>query len=453
MRISESIIRSPSRTVIIGFSLFILIGTILLMLPAASENEHLGFVNALFTSTSAVCVTGLTVVDTGSALSPFGQSVLLILIQVGGLGIMTMSTLFLMLAGKRPGLTGQTVIQDSFTHSRERNISSILKDVAVFTFTIEALGMLLMFFCFLPGNSIWKALFLSIFHSISAFCNAGFSLFSNSLVGYQENWVLNLVVCVLIICGGIGILVLSELKRNFSLKHRFWARLSLHSKLALSTTAILILSGTFFIMIMEWHNILRPLSVPSRFLSAFFQSVTSRTAGFNTLSIGNMANETLFLIILLMFIGASPGSCGGGIKTTSLATIVILGTSRFRGHRRPQLFKRTISDESIGKAISLIMLSIIIVCVGTMLLLMTEIGNVAHPQSRGKFLELLFEVVSAFGTVGLSTGITSNLSVIGKIILSSIMFVGRLGPLVIGVAVSREVMSRYHFAEETIMVG
>jgi trk system potassium uptake protein TrkH len=453
MRISESIIRSPARTVIIGFALVIFMGTILLMFPAASTGGHLGFVNALFTSTSAVCVTGLTVVDTGSALSPFGQSILLILIQLGGLGIMTMSTLFLMLAGKRPGLAGQIVVQDTFTHSRDRHISSILKDVVIFTCTIEALGILLLFFCFLSKYGVQKSLFFSIFHSISAFCNAGFSLFPNSFVGYQENWGVNLVICALIVCGGIGILVLSELKRNFSLKHRFWTRLSLHSKLALSTTAILIVTGAFLILMMEWHNTLETLSVPSRCLAAFFQSVTSRTAGFNTLSMGHLANETLFFIILLMFIGASPGSCGGGIKTTSLATLVVLGISRFRGHERPQLFNRTISSISVGKAISVIMLSITVVCTGTMFLLMTEIGDVAHPQSRGKFLELLFEAVSAFGTVGLSTGITPALSVMGKIILSAIMFVGRLGPLVIGMAVSREVVSRYYYAEETIMVG
>jgi len=428
-------------------------GAILLMFPAASTGEHLGFVNALFTSTSAVCVTGLTVVDTGNALSSFGQVILMILIQLGGLGIMTMSTLFLMLAGKRPGIAGQIVVQDTFTHSRDRNISSILKDVVIFTCTIEVMGTLLMFFCFLPENSPERALFLSVFHSISAFCNAGFSLFPDSFVGYQKNWGVNLIICALIVCGGIGILVLSELKRNFSLKHRFWARLSLHSKLALSTTAILIVSGTVLILIMEWHNTLKTLPVQHRFLAAFFQSVTSRTAGFNTLSMGNLANENLFFIILLMFIGASPGSCGGGIKTTTLATLAVLGVSRFRGHKRPQLFNRTISEMSVGKAISVIMLSMIVVCTGTMFLLMTEIGDVAHPQSRGKFLELLFETVSAFGTVGLSTGITSGLSMMGKIILSCIMFVGRLGPLVIGMALSREIISRYYYAEETIMVG
>jgi len=453
MGILKSIVRSPARATIIGFALLILTGTILLMLPAATTGKPLGLVNALFTSTSAVCVTGLTVVDTGSAFSPFGQVVLLILIQTGGLGIMTLSTLFLMLARRRPGFSGQIMVQDAFTHSRERNISSILKDVVLFTMAIEGVGIILMFLCFLPGHKVQQALFLSIFHSISAFCNAGFSVFSDSFVGYRENWALNLVVCFLIVSGGMGFLVLSEIRRKFSFKHRDLSRFSLHSKLVLSTTAILIVSGMFLIVAMEWHNTLAPLSVPGRFLSAFFQSVTARTAGFNTMSIGSMANETLFFLILLMFIGASPGSCGGGIKTTTLATLIVLGTSRLRGRERPQLFNRTISNVSVGKAISVTILSMSVVCVGVMLLLMTEIGDVPHSLSRGKFLELLFETVSAFGTVGLSTGTTPGLSVMGKIILSGVMFVGRLGPLVMGLAVSRDSISGYYYAEETIMVG
>jgi len=453
MGISKSIVRSPARTTITGFALLILMGTILLMLPVATTGEAIGFVNALFTSTSAVCVTGLTVVDTGTAFSPFGQSVLLILIQTGGLGIMTLSTLFLMLARRRPGFTGQVMVQDTFTHSRERNISSILKDVVLFTCVIEGVGILLMFPCFLPGHEAQDALFLSIFHSISAFCNAGFSVFSDSFVRYRGNWALNLVVCFLIVSGGLGFLVMSEIRRKFSFKRRALSRLSLHSKLVLSTTAILIVFGMFLIGIMEWHNTLAPLSLHDRFLSAFFQSVTARTAGFNTMSIGNMANETLFFLMLLMFIGASPGSCGGGIKTTTLATLVLLGISRLRGQERPQIFNRTISNVSVGKAISVAILSMFVVCGGVMLLLMTEIGDVSHSLSRGKFLELLFETVSAFGTVGLSTGTTPGLSDMGKIILSGIMFVGRLGPLVVGVAVSRDSISRYYYAEETIMVG
>jgi len=453
MGISKAIVRSPARTAIVAFALLIFIGTILLMLPAASTGKPVGCIDALFTSTSAVCVTGLTVVDTGRTYSLFGQSIIMILIQIGGLGIMTMSTLFIMLAGKRPGLAGQIVVQDAFTHSRERHISSILKDVFLFTGVIEGVGILIMFFVFLPENSVQRAFFLSVFHSISAFCNAGFSVFSDSFVKYRENVALNLVICFLIISGGIGFLVLSEIKRKFLIKHRALSRLSLHSKIVLSTTLFLILSGMVLILGMEWSNTLAPLSLPGRFLAAFFQSVTARTAGFNTLPIGNMANQTLFLITLLMFIGASPGSCGGGIKTTSFATLAVLGLSRFQGQDRPLLFNRTISATSVGKAVSVVILSAMVICLGIMLLLITEIGQVSHTQSRGRFLELFFEVVSAFGTVGLSTGITGLLSEIGKVILSMVMFVGRLGPLVVGVAVSRDTATRYFYAEESIMVG
>jgi trk system potassium uptake protein TrkH len=453
MGISKAIVRSPARTAIVAFALLIFTGTFLLMLPAASTGKPVGCIDALFTSTSAVCVTGLTVVDTGRTYSLFGQSIIMILIQIGGLGIMTMSTLFIMLAGKRPGLAGQIVVQDAFTHSRERHISSILKDVFLFTGVIEGVGILIMFFVFLPENSVQRAFFLSVFHSISAFCNAGFSVFSDSFVKYRENVALNLVICFLIISGGIGFLVLSEIKRKFLVKHRALSRLSLHSKIVLSTTLFLILSGMVLILGMEWSNTLAPLSLPGRFLAAFFQSVTARTAGFNTLPIGNMANQTLFLITLLMFIGASPGSCGGGIKTTSFTTLAVLGLSRFQGQDRPLLFNRTISATSVGKAVSVVILSAMVICLGIMLLLITEIGQVSHTQSRGRFLELFFEVVSAFGTVGLSTGITGLLSEIGKVILSMVMFVGRLGPLVVGVAVSRDTATRYFYAEESIMVG
>jgi trk system potassium uptake protein TrkH len=453
MGISKSIFRSPARTAIVAFALLIFSGTILLMLPISSKGAPVGFVDALFTSTSAVCVTGLTVVDMGSTYSLFGQFIIMILIQCGGLGIMTMSTLFIMLAGRRPGLAGQIVVQDAFTHSRDRNILSILKDVFLFTGAIEGVGIVILFLIFIRENSAPRALFLSVFHSISAFCNAGFSVFSDSFVKYRENWALNLVICFLIISGGIGFLVLSELKRKFIVKHRALSRLSLHSKIVLSTTLILIVSGMIFILGMEWHNTLAPLSISGRFQAAFFQSVTARTAGFNTLPIGNMANETLFLLILLMFIGASPGSCGGGIKTTSLATLAVLGLSRFQGSDRPRLFNRTISAASVEKAVSVVILSAIVICLGIMLLLITEIGNVPHSQSRGQFLELYFEVVSAFGTVGLSTGITGSLAKMGKVVLSMVMFVGRLGPLVVGVAVSRDTSARYYFAEESIMVG
>jgi trk system potassium uptake protein TrkH len=453
MRISPSLLQSPARLSITGFAILILFGTALLMLPSASTTESLGFVNALFTATSATCVTGLVVMDTGKGLTTFGQLTILGLIQVGGLGIMTLSTLFLLMARRRPSLAGRVIIQDTFTQGGDRSLPAILRDVALFTLMIEGIGMTLMFFRFFPENGATEAFYLSAFHAVSAFCNAGFSLFSESFVAYRDDWILNLVICFLIIIGGIGFLVISELKRSFPFNDRPWSRLSLHSKLVLSTTATLLLFGSLLIFLMERHNSLSALSLPGQFLAAFFQAVSARTAGFNTISIGNLANETLFILILLMFVGGSPGSCAGGIKTTTLACLAILGISRLRGQENPQLFRRTIAQASVGKAISVVMVSMVVVVAGIMILLMTEIGEVAHPLSRGKFLEFFFEVISAFGTVGLSTGVTGDLTTMGKLVLTFVMFVGRLGPLVVAMAVSRQKAPRYYYAEERIMIG
>jgi trk system potassium uptake protein TrkH len=345
------------------------------------------------------------------------------------------------------------VIQDTFTGGGKRSAPDIIRDVVLFTFVIEGIGASLLFFRFLPGRTVGQALYFSVFHAVSAFCNAGFSLFRNSLIAYRDDWLVNLTICILIICGGIGFVVLSELKRNFSFNRRSWSRLSLHSKLVVSVTGILIIVGSISIIFMEWRNTLATLSIPSRILSGFFQSVSARTAGFNTLAIGEMSNESLFMIIMLMIIGASPGSCGGGIKTSTFASLVVLGISRLRGHIRPQVFRRSISATSIGKAMSVVLISLLVIVLATMVVLMLELGETPHPISRGKFLEILFEVVSAFGTVGLSAGVTAGLSVAGKLTLSAVMFMGRLGPLVIATAVSRDTAPRYYYAEEEILSG
>mgnify|MGYP000035213423 CR=1 FL=1 len=451
--ISRSVLQSPARVSILGFASLISVGTFLLMLPEASTQHGIGLINALFTSTSACCVTGLVIVDTGKAFTPFGQGVLLVLIQVGGLGIMTMSTLFLVVLRGRASLAGRTVIHETYSHGREGSLSSILRDVLLFAFAIEAVGVILMFFRFLPARGGLDALYISVFHSVSAFCNAGFSLFSSSFMGYREDWLLNLTLCFLIMAGGIGFPVLSELKGQSPFKKRTWSRLSLHSKLVLSTTAILLVCGSVLILVMEWRNTLSTLSVPGRFLAAFFQSVTARTAGFNTLPTGNLANETLLVLMLLMFIGASPGSCGGGVKTTTLACLSMLGFCRLRGQERPQAFRRTFSEASVGKAVSVVLIGTLVIIIATLAILMTEVGGVSHLQSQGKFLELLFEVFSAFGTVGLTTGVTGGLSAGGKLVITMVMFVGRLGPLVIAIAVTRRSISRYHYAEENILIG
>ncbi len=438
---------------ILGFILLIGVGTALLMLPAAAKTASLGFVDALFTATSAGCVTGLVVVDTGTRFSLFGQIVILTLIQAGGLGIMTLSTLFLFIAGRKPGMMERQVIQDTFTHQGTVPPSTIVREVIIFACVIEAVGASVLFVRFLMDAKPAEAFYLAVFHAVSAFCNAGFSPFSDSLSAYRSDWILNLTVCFLIITGGIGFFVLSELKRNFRFSRRTWSRLSLHTKLAILSTLVLLFTGTVFILFMEWPNALAELPVPDRFLAAFFQSVTTRTAGFNTLPISQLANETLFLFIVLMFIGACPGSCAGGVKTTTFSTLMLMGFSRLRGHDRPRIFYRTISSGSLARAINVVMISMVVIVAATMLLLMTELRYLSHLESRGKFLELFFEVVSAFGTVGLSAGNTAGLSMPGKLIITAVMFIGRLGPLVIGVAISRQRSSRFHYAEENIMVG
>ncbi len=453
MYIFRTITRSPARALILGFAFLIITGTCLLMMPGSSSIKNFKAIDALFTSTSAVCVTGLTVVDTLTGFTSFGQFIILLLIQIGGLGIMTVSTLFLVLSGKRPSFTDHNVIQKSFSFSKNQNLSAVLKGIFFFTIVLETSGAVILFFCFLPGNNSVTALYFSIFHSVSAFCNAGFSLFPDSFTGHGCNWTLNLTICLLVIMGGLGFPVLSELKQNFPLSKASLQRLSLHSKLVLSTTAFLIITGVILFLCTEQYNTLEHLSVPNRILSAFFQVVNTRTSGFNTLPLGNMANETLFMLVILMFIGASPGSCGGGVKTTTFSILTLLGISRFRGHERPQLFGRSVSAKSIGRAASIMLLGLVIVCCGLMLLLNTELNNIPHPQSRGKFLELLFETVSAFGTVGLSTGITSGLSTMGKMVLICTMFLGRLGPLVVAMAISNPVKARYFYPEDDIMIG
>jgi trk system potassium uptake protein TrkH len=413
----------------------------------------LGLLDALFTATSAICVTGLVTVDTATALSRFGQWVVLLLIQVGGIGIMTLSTLLLLMAGRRPSLTGRTVIKDTFTHSRTRSPADIIRQVVVYTLVIEAAGAGLLFLRLAPSAGLSEAARQSLFHAVSAFCNAGFSLYSDSLMGFRGDPFVNLTVCALIVSGGIGFLVISEVRSHFPWNRRRWSRLSLHSRLAISVSVLLVAGGTLLFAVFEWQNTLEGMAPSRKLLAALFQSVTTRTAGFNTIPIDRLANETLFLFLLLMTIGACPGSCGGGIKTTTFATLICVGWSRLRGWRQPQVFHRTISDGSVNRALGLTLVSLLVVTATVFVLLMSELGEIAHPDSRGKFLELLFEAVSAFGTVGLSMGVTPVLSPLGKVVIVFAMFVGRLGPLVIAMALGRPREARYQYAEESIMVG
>jgi trk system potassium uptake protein TrkH len=452
MRLNR-LISSPVRVSVASFAGVILTGTALLTLPAASTAAPIGLVDALFTATSACCVTGLAVVDTGKAFTLFGQLVVLALIQVGGLGILTLSNVFLLLAGGRVSLTGQVVIQDMFTHGGDRQLARLILSVFVLTFAIEAAGSFFLFLRFSQEHPPLQALYLSVFHAVSAFCNAGFSLFSNNLTDYRSDVLVNVTMYALIVTGGLGFLVLTELTRRFPHSRRSWLRLSLHSKVVLVTTGILILAGALLLLAMERGHTLKGMPGQEKALAAFFQSITARTAGFNTLDLGQFSNGSLFMMIMLMFIGAGSGSCAGGVKVGTAATLSILAFSRLRGYEAPHMFRRTFSQTSVIRAMNVVLISIMVVAVATLLLQLTELSGVSYAESRGKFLEILFEVVSAFGTVGLSTGLTGSLSPAGKIVISLTMFIGRLGPLAVALAVSRQRTVRFRYAEETIMIG
>jgi len=439
---------------ILGFALLIAVGTALLMLPSSAVESPMTFVDALFMSTSASCVTGLSILDVGQQLTRFGQMVILLLIQVGGLGIMTVSTLLLMMIKGRPTLSGHAIIKDTFTYGEgQQSAFAVLKAIFITAFSIEMVGALCLYLRTAPRVGWSHAAYPAVFHAVSAFCNAGFCLYRNSFVNYREDWMINGVLSFLIIIGGIGFVVIDDVKNRFLTRKTTMLRLSLHSRLALSASAVLILLGTLLILLMEWDNTLSTLSVSGRILASLFQSISARTAGFNTMDMGLMANETLFTLCILMFIGDCPGSCGGGVKTTTIAGLTVLGISRLRGFSRPQVFRRTLTDASMSKATSVVMISAAVITLAVTVMMISELGGTSHTQTRGRFLELFFETISAFGTVGLSTGITDTLSTFGRITITVLMFIGRLGPMVIGLAVSRERINRIQFAEENIMIG
>jgi len=415
----------------------------LLNLPAASSTgKSIGFIDALFTATSATCVTGLIVLNTGKDFSTFGQLIILILLQCGGLGIMTMSTMFAFLIGKRISLRQRLIMQESLNQFSIGGLVHLAKFILIFTVIIEGIGATILFFCWQKNYSPVQALYLGVFHSISAFCNAGFSLFSDSIMRYRGDLIINLTFMTLITLGGIGFLVLLEL-----LQYGKNGTLSLHTKLVLKISFILILIGFIGVYLIEYSNplTLGNLNLSEKIYSSIFQSITARTAGFNTIHIGSMLNPTLFLIIILMFIGASPGSTGGGIKTTTFSLLILYVWSSLTGKKEINLFKRRVSPDIIPKALAVITLSLALVVTMTILLSYVEGED---------FIKILFEVVSAFGTVGLSTGITPSLSTAGKIIIIITMFAGRLGPLGLALSlIQKREPEVIKYPEEKVMVG
>ena len=448
----------PALYPVLSFALLILCGTVVLMAIPMTNGGSLEGIDALFLVTSATCVTGLTVLDVGSQLTLGGQLTLLSCIQLGGIGIMTFSTVLILALGRSISFRSRFLVQDVFAHSPQADLHVLLRHVVLFTFSFEAVGAFLLFLRFSNELDLPSALYYGIFHSVSAFCNAGFGLFSDNLMRYCDDFLVNLTVIGLIVSGGIGFMVLHELvrgARKSPSRRHYWNRLSLHSKLVLSMTVVLIAGGTVFFLASEWSNTLKGFSLPVKLLASLFQSVTPRTAGFNTLDYGAMNNITLLGTVMLMFIGASPGSTGGGIKTSTMAVLLALSRARLRGSEdHVHAFKRSISASTVNRAFGIVVISIIIVLLGTAALLISETSDLGQQASRGQVLELLFEATSAFGTVGLSMGLTPRLSAWGKFILVLIMFTGRLGPLVIAMAIHPgRTKGRFYYSEERVMIG
>jgi trk system potassium uptake protein TrkH len=431
----------------VSFLVAILIGTALLLLPASTVSRRIGLVEALFTATSAVCVTGLVVVDTATYFTKLGQIIILCLIQLGGLGIMTFSTMILLAAGRRISFQDKILVQESFLPAAPKDFRTLIRNVFIMTGLIEMAGAGLLFIRFSQLFPWPQALFDSLFHSIAAFCNAGFSTFSQNLEGFTGDILVNLTIVGLIILGGLGFLVIQEVfyfSRPAKEKRRF--HFSLHSKLALSLTASLIIFSFLLFFWLENSSGLSNLGWKEKILASLFQVVTPRTAGFNTIDLESLKTASVFLLIGLMFIGASPGSTGGGIKTVTIGVVLAFLRSKIMAREKVNVFYRTIPTECLTRAFTLIFLALSWIGVASFLLL------AAQPGAMMK--EVLFEVFSAFGTVGLSLGITPELTPLGKIIIVVTMYVGRIGPLSLLAALSRsKSWGQFEYVEETVMIG
>ncbi|MEO4053817.1 TrkH family potassium uptake protein [Solibacillus sp. CAU 1738] len=437
---------NPPKVIVLGFAIIILIGAFLLTLPIATENgEGLSVVNALFTATSATCVTGLVVVDTGDTFSLFGELIILVLIQIGGLGFMTFATFLFLMLRKKISLKERLLLKEAFNNNSLAGMVKLVQRILLFTISIEIVGGILLAIRFSHDMPMRKAIYFGFFHSISNFNNAGFDLMGkfNGLTTYVDDPFVVFTICALITIGGLGFIVINELY-----DYRTTRRLSLHSKIVLVMTVFLTVGATIFIFIFEFNNskTLGPLSETGKILGSFYQAVAPRTAGSNTLSIGDLTHSTLFLIIFLMFVGAGSGSTAGGIKITTFALLIATVWSQLRGKEDVVLFRHRIVAETILKAMTVAFCGLSIVVAVTMLLSITERGH--------DFIVYLFEATSAFGTVGLSMGLTPELSSLGRIIIILAMFAGRLGPLTIAYSIAkRRKSANFHHPNGDLMIG
>ncbi|MCX7903874.1 MAG: TrkH family potassium uptake protein [Caloramator sp.] len=437
----------PVQILALGFAAVILIGALLLKLPISSaDGNPTPFLDCLFTATSAVCVTGLVTVDTGTHWSLFGQIVILLLIQIGGLGFMTFATMFAIILGRKISLKERLIMQEAYNAFNIQGIVKLAIYVMGITFSIEGLGAILLATQFIPQYGWKRGIYYGVFHAVSAFCNAGFDLIGGfrSLTPYVDNVVINLTIMSLIVIGGLGFGVVTEIINNRNFK-----KLSLHSKVVLLATSILIVTGAVAFFALEYNNpkTLGALSFKGKILSSLFASITPRTAGFNTINLPDMTTASKFLTIILMFIGASPGSTGGGIKTTTATLILMIVLAVVRGREDTEIFERRIPKELVYRAVGITFISFILVIVVTMILSITQ---------QGDFMEFMYEATSAFGTVGLSLGLTTRLDAIGKLIIIFTMYSGRVGPMTLALAFARKQLmasKAIKYPEDKILVG
>lgn len=445
-KIFKKIRLNPVQILAIGFAVVILTGAILLTLPISSANgTYTSFIDCVFTATSAVCVTGLVTLDTGTHWSYFGKTVIITLIQIGGLGFMSFATLLSLILGKKITLRERLIMQESMNTFNLQGLVKLAKYVLIFTFSVELMGGLLLSTQFIPQFGLAKGIYYSIWHSISAFCNAGFDLIGgfSSLTGYSENIVIILTIGSLIAVGGLGFIVWSEIYNYKGLK-----KMSTHSKLVILMTTILIFGGALLMFLFEVNNpaTLKPLSIKGKIINAWFASVTPRTAGFNSIPTDGMTTAGKFLTIILMFIGGSPGSTAGGIKTSTFGVLVMTVISVIKGREDTEVFKKRIPKDIVYKSLAVIIVGLLLVITVTMLLSITEVG--------ASFEYLLYEVTSAFGTVGLTLGLTTKLTAIGKVLLILTMYCGRVGPLTVVLALTRNKRnSGIRYPEDKIIVG
>lgn len=444
---------TPPQALALGFALMILAGTILLALPVAHEpGQRLSLVDALFMATSAVCVTGLAVVDVATSFNTFGEIVIMLLIQAGGLGIMSLSTMMFLLTGRRIGLHERLMMQEALGSFSIAGVVKTTRTIIATTLVVEAVGAALLSLRFGAYYPPGQALYFGVFHAVSAFNNAGFDLTTQSLRTFNRDPFILLVVAGLVLLGGLGFIVLQDVWRQ-----RRWERFALQTKIVLVVTGGLLVAGTLLILALEYANpaTLGPLPFTDKFFNALFTSVTFRTAGFESISMGRMAYSALLVAIVLMYIGGSPGGTGGGIRTTTFAVIILAVRATVRGTEEIQAMGRRLPRELLDRAIAIAAMAMaIIVAVGG-LLLVTESHVVSDPSNPVTIADVLFEGTSAFSTVGLSTGVTPHLSIPGRLLITLTMYIGRIGPLTAAVALAQRRRERAHieFPEERVMIG